>query len=337
MTLYFFWGKEEFNIDARVGELRKRFVNPAFQAMSYKIFNNPSFSELIEAVSTQPFMFGGCLSVIHCNKYFLAGKKEVELDDNELKRLEEAFESLSESVQIALVCKIPRDENKKVDTRKKLYKIIAKHAQVSEFPEYRSYDKELVNWIRKQAKEKEITISDNNAKLLVGTVGVNLRNLDSELEKLKLFKHPSKEISEADIKTVCNETQDIFKVIDFYVEGKRDLAVEELRKLHDKQHYLQTLATLHTNLRSSILMKIDSATMSPYEISQKLRLHEYVIKLRLEKLQKVSLESLVTLKQNLTKAETEIKTGKLSYHTALELAFLNDAVGNCPPYRGLTT
>ncbi len=322
MTSYFFWGKEEFNIEAQVSELKKKFVNPEFQAMSYKIYNNPSVPALIEAISTQPFMFGSMLVLINCEKLFLSAKSEA--SDNELKSLSNALENLNENVHVVLSCKIPRDENKKVDTRKKLYKTISKCAKVVEFPEYKNYDKELPNWIKKQSKEKDINLSDSTIKALIDNVGVNLRNLDGELEKLKLFKHPKKEITPEDIKTVCTQTQDVFKLIDLYIEGKKDLAVDELRKLSERQHYLMTLATLNTNLRSSIAIKIDSKTMSPFEISQKIKLHEYVVKLRLEKLRSISLDALINLKQNLTKAEKQIKTGEIANPMlALELAMLN--------------
>ena len=65
-------------------------------------------------------------------------------------------------------------------------------------------------------------------------------------------------------------------------------------------------------------------TMSIYEISKETGMHEYRVKLQLEKLQNISVEALVKLKQNLTKAETQTKTGEISQQNlALEMALLN--------------
>ncbi len=324
MASYLFWGQEEFNIENRIKTLRKKLINPQFQAMSYKVFNNPAPETLIEVISTQPFMFGNMLILINCEKYFLNTKEKFDFTDRNLKQIEEILGNLSENVHIIFNCQIPRDENKKIDTRRKIYKTIVKSALVEEFPQYRTYDKELVNWIKKQCKNKDITLADNPIKTLIECVGANLRHLDGELEKLKLFKYPKKEISTNDIKSICTQTQDIFKLLDLYIENKKALALAEFKKLNEKQHSLAILSSLQTNLRSTIAIKIDSKKMNTYEIGQKLKLHEYVVKLRLEKLRNIELKDLIKLKQDLTKAELQMKTGELNPpEMALELALLN--------------
>ena len=213
---------------------------------------------------------------------------------------------------------------KKIDTRRKLYKTIAKYAEVIEYPQFRSYDKELVQWIKKQAKTKEINCNDACAKLLVEICGVNLRTLDGELEKLKLFIYPAKEINEAAIKEICNPIEDVFKIIDLYLENKRDCALNELKKINEKQHYLKTLAAINTTLRKTLNIKLLSKNYSPAQISQQTGMHEYRIKLQLEKLSKVSAEQLITLKNNLTKAEYISRSG-MDEELAIEMAFMQEA------------
>ena len=323
MTIYLFWGQEEFNLEQKMSELKNKYVTPEFATMSYKVYDGPEFEELREALCTSPFMFGSVFIRIDISKYFGGGKKEIVFTDKELKYLEEILANINENTHVAFVYKIPANTTKKIDTRKKIYKIISKYAKVEEFPQYKSYDKELLIWIKKQAKTKDINLNEQSAKVLIDTIGASLRALDNELEKLKIFKHPKKEITIEDIKTICPQGEDVFKIIDFYTSGKKDLALDEIRKLGEKQHHLATLATLNTNIRNALNIKLLAEKYSSLEISRQLGKHEYWIKLQLEKLRNVPTNNLLELKLKLTEAEYNIKSGKIATPSlALELAFL---------------
>ena len=59
-------------------------------------------------------------------------------------------------------------------------------------------------------------------------------------------------------------------------------------------------------------MKLNAGKMSNKEIGDKLgRMHEYRVKLSLEKMRKVSVKTLIDLKNNITEAEYRIKTGQV--------------------------
>ena len=105
MGLYLLWGQEEFNINNRLSELKKKYVNPEFAAMSCKTADNPSFDELVELLSTQPFVFGALLIIVNCANYFNKSKKEINLTDNQLKKLEAIFANLNENIQVVFVWK----------------------------------------------------------------------------------------------------------------------------------------------------------------------------------------------------------------------------------------
>lgn len=323
MTIYFWWGQEEFNIEQRINELKNKLISPEFLSTNYKEFNNPDFYTLIEILSTPALMFGSLLSIIYCNDYFFNKRKDSFFDDKELKKLEEVLQFENSNHTIILCCKIQRNETKKIDTRKKLFKLIAKYTNVEEFPMYKPYDKALFEYIKKLAKQKEINLSQNVINLLVNSIGSNLRNLNNELEKLKLYKYPQTEITETDIIKLATPAENIFKLLDFYLEGRVDLALQEFKRLNEKQHPLITLSTLHTNLRQSMNIKIASLSKTPQEIARENNLHEYVIKLKLEKLKDFPFQKLVTLKNNLVKAELDIKTGRQpDVELAVETAFL---------------
>ena len=51
-------------------------------------------------------------------------RESLSLDDKQIESLDYALSTINDSVNIIFVCKVPRDENKKPDSRKKLYKTI---------------------------------------------------------------------------------------------------------------------------------------------------------------------------------------------------------------------
>ena len=94
------------------------------------------------------------------------------------------------------------------------------------------------------------------------------------------------------------------------MEGKKDIALLEYRKLLDTRYPLEILSTLQTMLRRWIILKARSASASSMELARMTGMHEYVVKLNLQKLKSTNLKDLVRLKQNLTDAEYRIKSGQ---------------------------
>ena len=204
MAVYFFYGDEDYNIEQAVENLKKG-LDKNFAAMNYKTFDNPPFVDLMDAIRAQGMMFGKMLTVINCKNYFGKPTKDKEDDkqdeeskssfnDKQLKELEDALESVTDNHDIAFTVIMPRNENKKVDSRKKLFKILSKYNS-QEFPTFCMNYKgkqDLANWIKKTAKNKGITAGQDVIDILIEQIGNNLRELDMELEKLKLLAYPNK-------------------------------------------------------------------------------------------------------------------------------------------------
>ena len=65
--------------------------------------------------------------------------------------------------------------------------------------------------------------------------------------------------------------------------------------------------------------------MSSFDIARKTGQNDYAVKKAIEKLNKISLSELIGIKQRLTHAEYEIKSGLKEPLLAFEEAFMNDA------------
>ena len=305
MAIYFFYGEEEFNITNEIEKLKKT-LDKNFLEMSFKTYDNPKFPDLISILRTQPMMFGKMLIIINCLEYFAKT-----FEDKEIKQISDALEANTDAVDIVFVAELPRDEGKKLDSRKKFFKLLKKY-NAQEFPTIPTYKTaELEGWVQKQAKSKKIKLENAALTTLIAPVGNNLRQLDGELEKLALLAYPKDLVTKDMVQEICISNEDLFAFSDYLMQNEKDKALLEYRKLLDKKHPLEILATLQTMLRRWIILKAKASECSPAELSRLTGQHEYVVKLTLQKLKKTNLKDLVHLKQRLTDTEYKIKSGQL--------------------------
>lgn len=322
MAVFLFYGQEEYLMEKEIKKLKNELLDASFMSMAYKVFDNPPFNTLIECVQSAPLMFGSTLSIIYLDKYLIGNK--MSLDDKQIESIDYALSSLSDSVNIIFVCKVPRDENKKPDSRKKFYKTLSKYSQVREFAQFKTYQKELNAQIAKMAKEKELTISSDNIALFIEQLGANLTLIDSELEKLKVALHPNKTINADSIRKYCTSSEDVFILADLIIQGNKNEVLKQYNLLTEKRHPLEIFSVLQSNFQRFIFIKNYEKKMSAKDISLKLKLHEFIVMKTQEKLRKTSLDKLIQIRENLINAEYKMKTGQsASPETVLELALLS--------------
>ncbi|MBE7711019.1 MAG: DNA polymerase III subunit delta [Cyanobacteria bacterium SIG31] len=320
MAVYFFYGDEDFNIELKLNEMKSK-LNKDFLAMNYQTLDNPQYPELITALRTPPMMFGDMLVVINAEKYFNSQKNFFE--EKELEDIENALKNNPESLNIVFVVKLPRDENKKIDSRRKIYKILNQF-NTQEFPVFKTYKTdEIAYWIKQQAKKNDITLKEDAIKLLIESNGNDLRLLNTELEKLKLIAYPEKNITELLVKEIIVSTQDLFNITELIMKDQKDKALLEFKKLAEKTHPLKILATLQTLVRKWIIIKTKYGKNPTLEIVKLTGMQDFLIKQTFTKLKSTNLSDLVKLKQNLYEVECRIKSGEvLDIISEVEIALI---------------
>lgn len=318
--IYFFYGDEEFNISNEIKKFKNK-LDKDFIEMSYKYFNNPKFPDLVAAIKSQPMMFGKMLLEINCLSY-LCGKNSEDggLDDKQIKQITEALDSVGDNLDIIFVALLPPDSQKKIDKRRKFFKVLSKY-NAKEFLQIPSYKTaELESWIKQQGKSKELKLSDTVVSEMLIQIGANLRLLDSELEKLKIFAG-DKPVTIDMVREICVTNEDLFAFADFLILDNKSKALIEYQKLLTKKHPLEILSVLHTLLHGKIQIKANSVKYSADEIAKIINMHPYRVKLELQKLKNISLKSLVKLKENLTEAEYKIKSGQANLDIDKEIEY----------------
>ena len=320
MAIYFFYGAEDFNIDLEI-EKRKSLLNQDFISMNYQVLDNPEYSDLITALRTPPMMFGDMLIVINSQEYFFSKKNFFE--DSELKDIEDALNNNPESLNVIFVVKLPRDEDKKIDSRKKLFKILNKY-NVQEFQPYKSYKiADISAWVKNHAKKhKDLTLNNDALDLLVEQIGNNLREFDVELDKLKLMAYPEKLVTKQMVEDISISNQDVFHITDLYIKNQKGKALLEFKKLTDKKYPLEILAVMQTVLKKWITIKTKQNS-STFELSKLTGWHEFVVKENIKKLKEVKVVDLINLKQNLFDVECKIKSAEaLDIISEVEVALI---------------
>jgi len=317
--IYFFYGDEEFNISNEVRKF-KDLLDKSFIEMSYKYYSNPKFPDFVAALKTQPMMFGKMLLEINCLNYLCGKSDDKSFDDKQIAQIKDALDNCGENLDIILTAVIPEDSQKKIDKRKKIFKLFSKY-NAKEFLKIPSYKTaELEGWIKQRAATKELKISDDVAATILLQVGSNLRLLDSELEKLKIYAG-DKAVTKDMVKEICVINEDIFTFADYLISGNKTKALEEYHKLLSKKHPLEILSVLQTLVHGKIQVKANSAKYSPDEIAKLLNMHPYRAKLEVQKVKNISLKSLVKLKENITEAEYKIKTGQSALEVDREVEY----------------
>ena len=158
--------------------------------------------------------------------------------------------------------------------------------------------------------------------MIIRQTGPSLRDLNTALEKLKLIIHPNNTITQDAVEKLGGENRNIFLISDLILEGRNSEAVFQISNMLDKSHYLEILAFLQGSFSKLLITKVYSKTMSSFDIARKTGQNDYAVKKSLEKLNNVKLEKLVDIKQNLTQAEYEIKSGMKEPLLALECAIM---------------
>lgn len=304
MSVYFFYGDEEYSIEQAINE-KKKLLDKNFSAMNFKTYDNPSFTDLISILRTTPMMFGKMLIVLNCLDYFSKS-----FEDSQNKQIEEALSLVSEDVDIVFTAILPRNEGKKLDSRRKLFKLLSKQ-NAQEFKTIPTYKvDEITSWINKYARKIGIKVEQDASLTLIEQIGNNLREFVNELDKLKLAVYPEKIVTKNDVKVNCITNEDLFNFTDYLMTNKTDLALLEFRKLLQKKHELEIMSALQTMLRKWILIKLNEKKISTFEISKLTGMHEFVIQKNMQKMKNHSLRDLIKLKQNLIDAEYKIKSGQ---------------------------
>ncbi|MBR3230206.1 MAG: DNA polymerase III subunit delta [Bacilli bacterium] len=207
----------------------------------------------------------------------------------------------------------------KIDSRKKITKLLQKKGKILEFNE----DINIDNLIKKEFKDYKIDYQTLN--LFKNRVGTNPLIIENEINKIKLYKD-NNEITKEDVLNVTTKTIeiDIFKLIDDIVKSNKENAIEiynEMLKVNEEP--LKIVIMLANQFR--IMYQSKELMLKGYtekDIASLLKIHPYRVKLAIQNSRNYSSKTLLKYINDLADIDIGIKTGKLNKDLALELFIL---------------
>lgn len=304
--VYLLYGTKDFQIEEEIKKLSKGLDE--MNINKYDL-NNDMLYLAIEDAKTMS-LFGDKKLVIIDNANMFTGSTS---KDSEI--IEEYLNHINENTTLVLIV-----HNDKLDTRKKITKLINKVGKVIAFND----ELDMTNLVRRLLKDYNIDYKTIN--LFLDRVGNNPLIIQNEINKIKIYKENDKTITDEDILNLTTKLIeiDIFKLIDYIVRKDKEKALElyyEMLKMNEEP--IKIIVILANQFRIMYQSKeLLKKGYSEKDIANILKIHPYRVKLAIQNSRNYTSEVLLKNLNNLADIDIGIKTGILNKDLALELFIL---------------
>ena len=303
--IYLLYGTKEFEIPNEIKKITKNIEQ--INISKYDLTNDNVKNMIDDCETFSLFDDKKVVIADNANMFSSQTSKDSEIIEKYLNNIN------SKTILIFIV------HNEKIDSRKKITKLLTKNGKILEFNNDINPENIVKNLL------KDYKISYQNIKLLIDRVGNNPLILQKEIEKLKLYKE-NNEINENDIINVTTKKieTDIFKLIDSIVKKDKEKALEiyhEMLKINEEP--LKIVIMLANQFR--IMYQSKELLMKGYsekDIASTLQIHPYRVKLAIQNSRVYDSKTLLKYLNDLADIDLNIKTGNVSKELALELFIL---------------
>lgn len=311
--IYLLYGKEPLLMEKKYLEILKNEQIDDYSINKYDL-ENDSLSDIIEDALTIS-MFSSKKAIIVSNSYIFTAITKKNFIEQDTDLLLTYLEHPNPDTILIFMT-----ETEKLDERKKITKQIKKLHSVIEF----NSSQNLSQIVKEMFHNYQIDSS--NITLLLDRVGNNLRILEQEIEKIKIYKGEEKIITKEDILnlTTKNIDIDLFKLIENIVLKKKQEALESYEEmLKHGEEPIKIIITLANQFRIMYQSKeLSKKGYTRNDIASILEIHPYRIKLALEKSSNFSSDILLHYLEELANLDSNIKSGLVDKNLALELFIL---------------
>ena len=304
--VYLLYGTKDFQINEEIKKITKK--QNQMNISKYDLNNTPLKLIIDDAQTVSMFEDKKTVIVDNANMFTGTTSKDSDIIENYLNHINE------NTILILIV------HNEKLDTRKKITKLIKKIGIVKEFND------ETNPAVIVKKLLKDYNINDKTINLFIDRVGNNPLIIQNEINKIKIYKGNNKTISDEDILNLTTKIIDIdiFKLIDYIIKKNKNKALElyhEMIKMNEEP--IKILVILANQFRIMYQSKeLLKKGYSEKDIASILKIHPYRVKLAIQNSRNYPSEVLLKHLNNLADIDIGIKTGKLNKNLALELFML---------------
>lgn len=301
MNLYLFYGNNKTIINNKINNIVDKYNIVENNIIKYDLEDN--LDNIIEEASMIS-LFGDTKLII-INTTF---KEEIDID-----KLEDYLKNYNTNSYLVFV------SNDKVDTRRKLYKLITKYGTVEDVSNDNNY---IRSYIKEYIKDYKIDIN-----YFLSKVNDDLDNIKNELDKLMLYKLEDKNITNNDIDdlVISNIEDDIFALTDSVINRNIDRSLELYNKFMEKNYEPIYIIGLLGNQFTLLyqVKKLYNMGKNNNDIASILNVHPYRVKLAIQNSYYYTESDLIKYIYKLANLDKDIKTGNIDKTLGLELFLIN--------------
>ena len=307
--VYLFYGEESY----LKRQYKNRFIDamiPEGDTMNYTYFEGKGVDvgAVIEFADTLPFFSERRCIVLENTELFKSGENP----------LVEYIKNIPETTRILFI------ENE-VDKRSKMFKSVKAHGSITEL----SHQDEdtLKKWILSKVKKEDKEMHSQTMDYFLGRVGVDMDNIQNELEKLFAYAADKPEISKADIDQVCAPqiVNQIFEMINAVAQKNHTKALQlyyDLLALKEPPMRILYLMTRQYRLMLQV-KDLSKRGFNRKEIATRAGLHPFATGKFMEQGKGFTIESLLNIIKEGADLEERVKTGLLQDNMAVELFIMH--------------
>lgn len=304
MNLYLFYGNNKTIINNKINNIVDKYNIVENNIIKYDLEDN--LDNIIEEASMIS-LFGDTKLII-INTTF---KEEIDID-----KLEDYLKNYNTNSYLVFV------SNDKIDTRRKLYKLITKYGTVEDVSNGNNY---IRSYIKEYIKDYKIDIN-----YFLSKVNDDLDNIKNELDKLMLYKLEDKNITNNDIDdlVISNIEDDIFALTDSVINRNIDRSLELYNKFMEKNYEPIYIIGLLGNQFTLLyqVKKLYNMGKNNNDIASILNVHPYRVKLAIQNSYYYTESDLIKYIYKLANLDKDIKTGNIDKTLGLELFLINKDV-----------
>lgn len=308
--IYVLYGENETELNKYIDSLQKE--NSIEDKITYN-YKDSNIEDVLEEASYSD-LFSTKKMVILNEPDFLTSKSTLEH-----KGLEDYINTPNPNT--ILIFKMIID---KLDERKKIVKLLKEKSKVIEFklPDEKNID----SYIKKYFENIEYQITKDAVNGIKERLKSNPKVLDSELNKLSLYKYKDKKIDIEDVTKVITKYEDnnIFKLVDAVIKKDKGTIFTLYKSLiENKEEPTIILVLLANQFRLMYQANVLAESgLDKYKIGTFLKEHPYRVGLALENSRDIEQNELIKYLKRLAEIDIEIKTGLTDKTKALETFFL---------------
>lgn len=318
---FIFCGEEEYLKRFYTKELRRAVLSDdSFASFNHFVFEGEKidFSRLYDAIASPPMMTEYKLVEWHLANFNA-------LKDTDVEKFADFCRSLSDYPYSAVLFCVGDEQFNLGNLPKrpsKLYTALDEIASVVIFG--RSTDAQLISWIQRHIQHEALSCDACVCRAILAQCGHDMDVLSSEIEKVCAYAKANgmTAVSEREVALVCSSVfeGDAFGLTNAILARNKVQAFEELldmkRKKTEPTIVLGSIFKLYSELLTVANFKEDG--LSPKDISQKMKFHEYKTSLYLKYIASSSCASLEKTVTECREIDIGVKTSMINAYTAIE-------------------